>query len=116
MEEKKEKKKKEKKPKSKATKIIIGILIAVIILLLVAMGPYLMFCGTIIWEMFFVHPDKPEIEKAEIPFEHVIADENRELVEQFDIHQAPTLVVVKNGVAEKIVNLSNIRKYIEEQK
>ena len=68
MEEKKEKKKKEKKPKSKATKIIIGILIAVIILLLVAMGPYLMFCGTIIWEMFFVHPDKPEIERAEIPF------------------------------------------------
>ena len=68
MEEKKEKKKKEKKPKSKATKIIIGILIAAIVLLLVAMGPYLMFCGTIIWEMFFVHPDKPEIERAEIPF------------------------------------------------
>ena len=56
------------------------------------------------------------LEKAEIPFEHVIADENRELVEQFDIHQAPTLVVIKNGAAEKIVNLSNIRKFIEEQK
>ena len=56
------------------------------------------------------------LDKAEIPFEHVIADENRALVEQFDIHQAPTLVVIKNGVAEKIVNLSNIRKFIEEQK
>ena len=68
MEEKKEKKKKEKKPKSKATKIIIGILVAVLVFLLVSVGPYLAFCGMIIWEMFFVHPDKPEIEKAEIPF------------------------------------------------
>ncbi|MBR5122419.1 MAG: hypothetical protein IKU91_02565, partial [Anaerotignum sp.] len=68
MEEMKEKKKKEKKPKSKATKIIIGILVAVLVFLLVSVGPYLAFCGMIIWEMFFVHPDKPEIEKAEIPF------------------------------------------------
>ena len=66
MEEKKEKK--VKKPKSKVTKIIIGILVAIIIFILVSIGPYLMFCGMIIWEMFFVHPDKPEIEKAEIPF------------------------------------------------
>ena len=56
------------------------------------------------------------LDKAEMAYEHVIADENRELVERFDIHQAPTLVVIKNGAAEKIVNLSNIRKFIEEQK
>ena len=54
------------------------------------------------------------LEKAGIPFEKVYADENVELVERFGIKQAPTLVVVENGVeAEKAVNLSNIRKYID---
>ncbi|MDO4531175.1 MAG: hypothetical protein Q4C06_04265 [Bacillota bacterium] len=68
MEEKIEKVKKEKKPKSTLTKIIIGILIALIVFLLICMAPFLMFCGAVLWEMFFVHPDKPEIEQAEIPF------------------------------------------------
>ena len=53
------------------------------------------------------------LNNAGIAFEHVIADENRELTEQFDIHQAPTLVVVRNGKMEQYVNLSNIRKYID---
>jgi ribonucleoside-triphosphate reductase len=53
------------------------------------------------------------LDKAGMAYEHVIADENRELVEQFDIHQAPTLVVVRGGTVEKIVNVSNIRKFIE---
>ncbi len=53
------------------------------------------------------------LNNAGIAFEHVIADENRELTEQFDIHQAPTLVVVRNGKMEQFVNLSNIRKYID---
>ena len=54
------------------------------------------------------------LEKAGIPFEKVYADENVELVERFGIKQAPTLVVVENGCeAEKAVNLSNIRKYID---
>ncbi|MBQ9735177.1 MAG: ribonucleoside triphosphate reductase [Clostridia bacterium] len=53
------------------------------------------------------------LDKAEIPYEHVLADENRELVELYDIHQAPTLVVVRGGTVEKIVNVSNIRKFIE---
>lgn len=60
--------KKEKKKKSMLTKIIIGILIAVIVFILVCMAPFLYFCGVVLWEMFFVHPDKPEIERAEIPF------------------------------------------------
>ena len=69
MKEQKEKKeKKEKKKKSLATKIIIGILLAVIIFILVSMGPFLLFWGMVFWEMLFVHPDKPEIERAEIPF------------------------------------------------
>jgi ribonucleoside-triphosphate reductase len=45
----------------------------------------------------------------------VIADEDRDLVEKFDIHQAPTLVVLRGGKVEKFVNVSNIRKYIESQ-
>ncbi|MBQ8908163.1 MAG: ribonucleoside triphosphate reductase [Clostridia bacterium] len=53
------------------------------------------------------------LNNAGIAFEHVIADENREMTEQFDIHQAPTLVVIKNGKMEQFVNLSNIRKYID---
>ena len=55
------------------------------------------------------------LDKAGMEYEHVIADEDRALVEEFDIHQAPTLVVVRGGKAEKIVNVSNIRKYIESQ-
>ena len=55
------------------------------------------------------------LDKAGMSYEHVIADENRDLVEEFDIHQAPTLVVVRGGKAEKIVNVSNIRKFIESQ-
>ena len=53
------------------------------------------------------------LDRAGVKYEHVIADENKELVEKFDIHQAPTLVVIRGGEAEKIVNVSNIRKYIE---
>ena len=53
------------------------------------------------------------LNNAGIAFEHVIADENREMTEQFDIHQAPTLVVIQNGKMEQFVNLSNIRKYID---
>ncbi len=54
------------------------------------------------------------LEKSGIPFEKVYAEENVELVERFGIKQAPTLVVVENGCeAEKAVNLSNIRKYID---
>ncbi len=53
------------------------------------------------------------LDKAGIQYEVLYADENRELVEQFDIKQAPTLIVIKDGKAEKIVNLSNIKLYID---
>ena len=53
------------------------------------------------------------LDKAGMSYEHVLADEDRDLVEQFDIHQAPTLVVIRGGKVEKIVNVSNIRKFIE---
>ncbi len=54
------------------------------------------------------------LEKAGIAYEKIYAEENAELVEQFGIKQAPTLVVAENGKEIlKAVNLSNIRKYID---
>ncbi len=51
------------------------------------------------------------LEKAGIKFEKVLADENKELAEKFEVRQAPTLVVISGGQAEKIVNLSNIKAF-----
>ena len=53
------------------------------------------------------------LDTAGISYEKVYADENKALAEEYGIQQAPTLIVVKDGKAEKIVNLSNIRAYTE---
>ena len=53
------------------------------------------------------------LNKAGIQFEEIFADENADMANKFEIRQAPTLVVIKGGVAEKIVNLSNIKGFIE---
>ena len=53
------------------------------------------------------------LNKAGIQFEEIFADENPDMANKFEIRQAPTLVVIKGGVAEKIVNLSNIKGFIE---
>ncbi|MBQ7006070.1 MAG: ribonucleoside triphosphate reductase [Clostridia bacterium] len=53
------------------------------------------------------------LETAGISYEKVYADENPALAQEYGIQQAPTLVVIKNGTAEKIVNLSNIRAFTE---
>ena len=50
---------------------------------------------------------------AGIAYKKVIADEEPAMVEFYDIHQAPTLVVPNGGGFEKIVNVSNIRKFTE---
>ena len=52
--------------------------------------------------------------EAGLAYKKVIADEEPELVEKFDIHQAPTLVVVSGDAYENIVNVSNIRRFTEE--
>lgn len=52
--------------------------------------------------------------EAGIAYKKVIADEEAELVERYDIHQAPTLIVTDGTDFERIVNVSNIRRYIEE--
>ena len=53
------------------------------------------------------------LDKAGIPYKKLLAEENADLAKQYDITQAPTLVVIDGDKAEKIVNLSNIRAYTE---
>ncbi len=50
---------------------------------------------------------------AGIAYKKIIADEEPEMAATYDIHQAPTLVVMSDGAYEKIVNVSNIRKFAE---
>ena len=54
------------------------------------------------------------LEKAGVAFEKIMADDNAELVAKYDIHQAPTLVVVSGGEVQKFVNLSNIKAFTEQ--
>ena len=51
------------------------------------------------------------LDKAGIVYDKIYADEQPELATEFGIKKAPTLVVVKNGEAEKIYGVSDIKKY-----
>ena len=51
--------------------------------------------------------------EAGIAYETVYADNQPDVAKEYGVSTAPTLFVIKNGVAEKIVNVSNIRKYID---
>ena len=55
------------------------------------------------------------LEKANIPYELIDAEENMELVEKYGVMQAPTLIVVKDGQVTKLANASNIKKYAEKE-
>ena len=57
---------------------------------------------------------KAMLDKAGISYEVVDAEENADLAKQFAIMQAPTLVIADNEKFEKITNLSNVKKFIEE--
>ena len=54
------------------------------------------------------------LSQAGIAYEKILADENPELVAKYDIHQAPTLIHIADGQAQKIVNLSNIKAFAEQ--
>ena len=56
------------------------------------------------------------LEKAGIAFTEVFADETPDLARANGIRQAPTLVVEAGGETQKIVNLSNIKAFIENAK
>ena len=53
------------------------------------------------------------LDDAGIAYDKVYANRDPEAAKQYGIMQAPTLVVIKDGNAEKIVNVSNIRKFID---
>ena len=53
---------------------------------------------------------------AGIAYEKVYADQNPDLAKQFEIKQAPTLVITDGSNVEKVMNVSNIRKFAEEYK
>ena len=53
------------------------------------------------------------LEKANIPFEKIDAEEEVSLTKKMEVKQAPTLAIVSDDEVTKIVNLSNIKKYVE---
>ena len=57
---------------------------------------------------------KSVLDRAGVTYRVVDAEENRKLVENYEIRQAPTLVVVRGGNVSRFANASNIRKYAEE--
>lgn len=59
---------------------------------------------------------KELLKKAKIDFEWVNAEENPDLAIKTGVKQAPTLVKFEKNNIEKIANLSNIKKFIEENK
>ena len=50
---------------------------------------------------------------AQVEYETIDAEENAELAVSLGIMQAPTLVIVENGLIQKINNVSDIKKYAE---
>ncbi len=52
------------------------------------------------------------LDKAGFPYEKLLAEENAELATELGIRQAPTLVVIENGVAQKYAGVSDIKKFL----
>ena len=59
---------------------------------------------------------KTLLEKAKVDYKFVDAEENVDMTKKYNVKQAPTLVVVHGEEVNNIVNLSNIKKHIEEFK
>lgn len=51
-----------------------------------------------------------------VDYQVIDAEEHPELAEKFGIMQAPTLVLVRDGMVQKFANASNIRRFAEEVK
>ncbi len=60
------------------------------------------------------HLAKSILDDAGVSYHVVDAEENSELVENYKIRQAPTLIVVHDGLISQFANASNIKKYAEE--
>ncbi len=59
---------------------------------------------------------KKTLEDAGIPYTVVDAEEEVELTKQFNITQAPTLIVIDGEDAQKFINASNIKRFAESNK
>ena len=57
---------------------------------------------------------KNMLEKANIAYEIIDAEENEALVREYGVMQAPTLIVASANGVQKVVNASNIKKYAQE--
>ncbi len=53
------------------------------------------------------------LDKAGIAYEKLLADENAEMATALGIKQAPTLAIVKDGMAEKYTGVSDIKKFLK---
>ena len=54
------------------------------------------------------------MDKAGFKYEKLMAEDNAELVKQYGVKQAPTLVVTKNGGFEKYAGAGAIRSYVSQ--
>ena len=52
------------------------------------------------------------LDKAGFEYEKLLANEHADLVNDFGVKQAPTLVVVKDGVVSKFAGVSDIKKFL----
>lgn len=59
---------------------------------------------------------KTLLDKAKINYEYIDAEDDVNLSKEYEITQAPTLIVNIKGKEKKFANVSNIKKYLEEQK
>ena len=56
---------------------------------------------------------KTFLDRAGIEYDVIVADQDVDIAKDFEITQAPTLVVSNNGKVEKLAGISAIRKYID---
>lgn len=52
------------------------------------------------------------LEKANFPFEKLLANEHADMAKELGVKQAPTLVIVKDGAVSKYAGVSDIKKYL----
>ena len=57
---------------------------------------------------------KKVLDDAKVDYKYVDAEKDVDLTLSYGIKQAPTLVVIKNGEVELIKNISNIKKFVNE--
>ncbi len=58
---------------------------------------------------------KSELDKAGMIYEVLNATEQPEVAKEYEIRQAPTLIVIKDGTAEKLVGAGAIKKFVSAQ-